>query len=196
MKIAEKTNSIFLLRISYDGLDNVIWRDVTVDKDMPLNQLAYLILVAFDTMAEHMYMFRCAGEAYSEKILEDFEGHNARRTKLADLHLLSGDTLEMEYDMGVGHLFNIMVVDEKKCKADCHTPMVIDGSGCGIMEEENVMDLAHYIEQIDLLGKTTKPIYYKQRMEPWDYRNFDIDAINRMLKEEIAKLSKAYNVGA
>ena len=53
MNTAGKTKMTLVLRIGYDGLDKVIWRDVAVDKDMPLNELAYLILVAFDRSEEH-----------------------------------------------------------------------------------------------------------------------------------------------
>lgn len=196
MKTTDETKTILVLRIEYDGLDKVIWRDVVVDKDMPLNELAHLILVAFDTMAYHLYVIRSAGEEFSEGPREDFKGFDARSMTLSDLHLMKGDTLEMEYDMACGQLFNIMVVGEEACEADRDTPVIIDGNGCGIIDDRSVLDVIYYVEQIDLVGKTTKPIYYKGRTEPWDYRNFDIDAINQTLKAEMAKLTKAYGARA
>ena len=192
MNTAGKIKTTLVLRIGYDGLDKVIWRDVAVDKDMPLNELAYLILVAFDTMASHLYVIRSAGGEFSEGIWEDFKGIDARKTTLADLHLMKGDTLEMEYDIGCGQLFNIMVLGEKICEADCKVPVILDGNGCGIIDDRSVLDIIYYIEQIDLVGKTVEPIYYKDRVEPWDYRNFDIDTINRTLKAEMAKLEMVY----
>ena len=47
MSTAGKIKTTLVLRIGYDGLDKVIWRDVAVHKDMPLNKLAYLILPPF-----------------------------------------------------------------------------------------------------------------------------------------------------
>ena len=192
MSTAGKIKTTLVLRIGYDGLDKVIWRDVAVHKDMPLNELAYLILAAFDTMANHLYVIRSAGEEFSEGTWEDFKGFDARKTTLADLHLMKGDTLEMEYDIGCGQLFNIMVLGEKICEADCKVPVIMDGNGCGIIDDRSVLDIIYYIEQIDLVGKTVEPIYYKDRVEPWDYRNFDIDTINRTLKAEMAKLEMVY----
>ena len=78
MSTAGKIKTTLVLRIGYDGLDKVIWRDVAVHKDMPLNKLAYLILAAFDTMANHLYVIRSAGEEFSEGTWEDFKGFDAK----------------------------------------------------------------------------------------------------------------------
>lgn len=192
MNTAGKINTTLVLRIGYDGLDKVIWRDVAVYKNMPLNELAYLILTAFDTMANHLYVIRSVGEEFSEGTWEEFKGYDARKTTLADLHLMKGDTLEMEYDIGCGQLFNIMVLGERACEAICKVPVILDGNGCGIIDDRSVLDIIYYVEQIDLVGKTVEPIYYKDRVDPWDYRNFDIDTINRTLKAEMTKLEMVY----
>lgn len=35
-----------------------------------------------------------------------------------------------------------------------------------IIDDRSVLDIIYYIEQIDLVGKTVEPIYYKDRVEP------------------------------
>lgn len=180
------------LRISYDGLDKVLWREVVVDTGVPLNQLAYLILSAFDTKAQHMYVIMSAGEEYSEGPWEKEHMFDARNTTLADLYLMKGDTLALEYDMGIGHLFNIKVVGENVIMPEGTLPVITAGGGCGIIEEKSVLDLIYYIEQIDLIGKTVEPIYYKDRSEPWDYRKFDLAELNANLSEEMKSIAEAY----
>ena len=192
MKAADNRKRILTLHIALDGLQKVIWRNVEVADDMPLNQLAYLIMVSFDTNANHLYVIYSGGEEYSEGNWDEFEGHNSRKTKLADLLLMRGDTLEMDYDMGAGHQFNIEVIGEDLVSGETDLPRIIDGKGCGIIEDITLTEMIHYIEQISTDGKTAKPIYCKDRTEPWDYRKFDVSVTNEYIKSEMAKLSKAY----
>lgn len=194
MTDSESKGRNLVLRISYDGVDNVIWRKVLVDSNMRLNELAYLILATFDTMAMHLYIIHTSDEMFSEGNWDGFEGRNARKTRLSDLQLMRDDTMVLEYDMGVGHQFNISVVGVKSCKDETETPYILDGNGCGIIEEEDAMTLAFYIDQIDMVGKTVKPIYYKDRSEPWDYRKTDVASMNKILKFEMKKVAKAYGM--
>ena len=46
-------------------------------------------------------------------------------------------------------------------------------------------ELQELIEQIDKTGKTEEPIYYNNRMMPWDYRWFELDNVNALFKGEI-----------
>ena len=57
-------NRIMTLQISYCELEDLIWREVKINEDSTLDDLAYLILVSFDTMANHLYRFEVEGESY------------------------------------------------------------------------------------------------------------------------------------
>lgn len=192
MNASVNKKRILTLHIALDGLEKVIWRHVEVADDMPLNQLAYLIMVSFDTDANHLYVIYSGGEEYSEGNWDEFEGHNSRKTRLADLHLMRGDTLEMDYDFGAGYQFNIEVVCEEITDRECDLPKIENGEGCGIIENSSLPEMIQYIDQIYMTGKTKRPIYYKGRKEPWDYRKFDVNEANKMLKSEMAKITKAY----
>ena len=41
-------------------------------------------------------------------------------------------------------------------------------------------------------GNTDDPIYYQERMMPWDYRWFDLDCMNSLLKGEIELIEEGY----
>lgn len=53
-------------------------------------------------------------------------------------------------------------------------------------------ELVELIAQIDCNGKTDEPIYYQKRMMPWDYRWFDLDCMNSLLKGEIELIEEGY----
>lgn len=62
MEIQKMPPKLLTLHISYDGLDSKIWRDIQLCNDTPLNQLAYIIMVAFDTLGYHQYYVQSCGE--------------------------------------------------------------------------------------------------------------------------------------
>lgn len=55
-----------------------------------------------------------------------------------------------------------------------------------------VDELQGLIAQIDDKGKTDEPIYYQNQPFPWDYRWFDLDCINGLLKGEIEIIEDGY----
>ena len=61
-----------------------------------------------------------------------------------------------------------------------------------IIDDMSSDELQELIEQIDKNGKTKEPIYYNNRMVPWDYRRFDLDNINALLKGEIEMIEDGY----
>ena len=69
---------------------------------------------------------------------------------------------------------------------------MLDGAGCGIIDDMPSWYLAELIEQIDRNGKTDEPIYYQERTAPWDYRTFNLKIINYLLKYYIDKYEAGY----
>ena len=53
-------------------------------------------------------------------------------------------------------------------------------------------ELKELIEQIDKTGKTEEPIYYNNRMMPWDYRWFELNNVNALFKGEIELTEDGY----
>lgn len=48
---------VYTFRIAYEGLEDRIWRKVEVSSNYRLDQLGYLILATFDTLACHLFAF-------------------------------------------------------------------------------------------------------------------------------------------
>lgn len=71
----------------------------------------------------------------------------------------------------------------KECLSVAHEPIIDD------MSSDELQGL---IEEIDKDGKTKEPIYYNNRMMPWDYRWFDLDNINVLFKGEIDIIEDGY----
>lgn len=71
----------------------------------------------------------------------------------------------------------------KECLSVDHEPIIDD------MSSDELQGL---IEEIDKDGKTKEPIYYNNRMMPWDYRWFDLDNINVLFKGEIDIIEDGY----
>ena len=194
MEIQKMPPKLLTLHISYDGLNSKIWRDIQLCNDTPMNQLAYIIMVSFDTHAYHQYYFQSCGEKYTEGNVDGIGVHDARKVTMADLYLDKGDSLLMEYDFGCGQLFNIKITDATEHPGENSVlyPFVSDGAGSGILDDYGIDDLAYFIEQIDLVGKTVEPIYYKDRESPWDYRCFSIESLNKTLIGDVTALTKSY----
>ena len=114
--------------------------------------------------------------------------------RLHQLGLKLGDRIRMEYDFGTTQTFwlELTGIEDMKRGWGRRYPYVLDGAGRGIIDYVSVEDLAKLIEQIDHNGKTDEPIYYQERMMPWDYRWFDLDCMNGLLKGEIELIEEGY----
>ena len=71
-------------------------------------------------------------------------------------------------------------------------PYVLGGAGRGIIDDMSCEELSELVAQIDRNGNTDDPIYYQERMKPWDYRWFDLDCMNSLLKGEIELIEEEY----
>ncbi|MBQ3561963.1 MAG: hypothetical protein IJA13_00235, partial [Clostridia bacterium] len=47
-----------------------------------------------------------------------------------------------------------------------------------ILDDMSSDELQELIEQIDKTGKTEEPVYYNNRIMPWDYRWFNLDRVS------------------
>ena len=63
---------VYTFHIAYEGLEDRIWRKAEVSSNYRLDQLGYMVLAAFDTMAYHLFEFFC-GDGRFEIPDEDVE---------------------------------------------------------------------------------------------------------------------------
>ena len=186
---------VYTFHIAYEGLEDRIWRKAEVSSNYRLDQLGYMVLAAFDTMAYHLFEFFC-GDGRFEIPNEDapFEQIDMADFKLHQLGLKIGDRIRMDYDFGTTQTFwlELVAVDDMKRGWGRRYPYVLDGAGLGIIDDMSCEELSELIAQIDRTGKTDEPIYYQERIISWDYRLFDLDCMNSLLKGEIEMIEEGY----
>ena len=186
---------VYTFHITYEGLEERIWRKVEVSSNYRLDQLGYMVLAAFDTMAYHLFEFYYDDERF-EIPNEDapFEQIDMADFKLHQLKLKLGDRIRMEYDFGTTQTFWLELVEIADMKRGWgrRYPYVLDGTGRGIIDDMSCEELSELVAQIDRNGKTDEPIYYQERRMSWDYRWFDLDCMNSLLKGEIELIEEGY----
>lgn len=189
------STKVFIFHIAYKELEDKIWRNIAVSSNYRLDQLGYTILAAFDTMAYHLFEFYYKDGRF-EIPNEDADEDQIDMAvfKLHQLELKMGDRIRMDYDFGTTQTFwiELMSIEEMGRGQGRKYPYVTDGAGRGIIDDMTSDELQELIEQIDKTGKTEEPIYYKDRMTPWDYRWFKLDNINGLLKGEIEMIEDGY----
>lgn len=186
---------VYTFHITYEGLEEKIWRKVEVSSNYRLDQLGYMVLAAFDTLAYHLFEFYYDDDRF-EIPNEDapFEQIDMADFKLHQLKLKLGDRIRMEYDFGTTQTFWLELVEIADMKSGWgrRYPYVLDGAGRGIIDDMSCEELSELVAQIDRNGKTDEPIYYQERMMPWDYRWFNLDCMNSLLKGEIELIEEGY----
>ena len=186
---------VYTFHITYEGLEEKIWRKVEVSSNYRLDQLGYMVLAAFDTMAYHLFEFYYDDDRF-EIPNEDapFEQIDMANFKLHQLDLKLGDRIRMDYDFGTTQTFWLELIEIADMKRGWgrRYPYVLDGVGRGIIDDMSCEELRELVAQIDCNGKTDEPLYYQERMMPWDYRWFDLDCINSLLKGEIELIEEGY----
>lgn len=186
---------VYTFHIVYEGLEEKIWRKVEVSSNYRLDQLGYMILAAFDTMAYHLFeIFYDDGRFEIPNEDAPFEQIDMADFRLHQLKLKAGDRIQIDYDFGTTQVFWLELVDIADMKRGWgrRYPYVLDGAGRGIIDDMSCEELTELIAQIDRNGKTDKPFYYQERMIPWDYRWFDLDCMNSLLKGEIERIEEGY----
>jgi len=186
---------VYTFHITYESLEDKIWRNIAVSSNYRLDQLGYTVLAAFDTMAYHMFEFYYDDGKFEIPDEEcDDDRIDMANFKLHQLCLKIGDRIQMDYDFGTTQTFWIELISVKEMGKGQgrRYPLVLDGAGQGIIDDMHVDDLKDLISQIDKTGKTEEPIYYKSSTMPWDYTRFNLDYINCLLKGSIELIEEEY----
>ena len=186
---------VYTFHITYEGLEDQIWRKVAVSSNYRLDRLGYAILAAFDTMAYHLFEFNYDGERFEIPNEDAFEDQiDMALFKLQQLKLKIGDRIRMDYDFGTTQTFwiELIEVEDMGRGQGRKYPYVVEGAGRDIIDDMHTDELQELIAQIDNKGKTDQPIYYQNRTFPWDYRWFNLDNINALFKGEIEMIEEGY----
>lgn len=184
---------VYRFFVGYEGSEDKVWRIVDVSSNYSLAKFGYLILASFDTLAYHLFMFTCGENNYQIDLDPDDDENaiDANSVKLRNLDLVASSQFEMIYDFGCDQTFIIKLMeikDMEKGKSEKY-PCIVDGAGKGILDDVPAFEFEEIVKKIDKAGKSDH-IYLSPygSEEPWDYRDFDLNEMNRTLKSDINKI--------
>ena len=189
---------VLTFHIAYEGMENDLWRDVEVSSKYRLDQLGYVILTTFDTLAYHLFEIQFRGEVYA---LPDEDNppifHDLADYTLESLNVAVGETMEMVYDFGTEQHFLLTLTDNRDMKRGegTHYPWIAAMQGRGIIDDLPAEELAELVQQIRENGKTDEPIYYHRggtTIVPWDFNRYDLKSENVLLKGETERTARGY----
>lgn len=195
---------VLTFHMAYTGLEDRIWRDVEVSSKMRLDQLGYVVLATFDTMAYHLFEIKFRGKVYPVPDMETpTQQLDPADFTLGELAPEIGETMELIYDFGTEQhfLLTLTAVRDMKRGEGRHFPWVTAMNGRGIIDDMPVRELEELIKQIDKNGKTDEPVYYSRDgiedrsflPAPWDINRFDLKTENALLKYDVEKIERSYS---
>lgn len=198
---------VYKFRVKLQELERYLWRDIEVSSLSTVAKLGYAILAAFRAHGGHLfgitynnfrYEFDYCGDV-SDKLVGDIkEVISPDIAKLSSLKLKVNDKMKMEYDYGAGWIFDIELISISPMAKGTGSryPYIADGAGCGIIEDTCPGVLFDYIKQIDKTGALPEIESHdiSQYKAKWDYRNFDIKALNDLIKFFIKQLQESYEI--
>ncbi len=185
---------VIKLRIEYEGLEDKIWRELEMSDNVTIAKLGYTILATFDTMAYHLFEFNVGGVQIYFPEDEEELAPDILNDKLSSLHFFVNQEFSMTYDYGTEQVFKCKVLsieDMKKGMGKAY-PRIVDGEGAGIVDDVSTNELQEWIKEIDTHDKMKEPFYYKDRRYKWDYRIYDMEIDNALLKGRIETISEGY----
>ena len=194
---------VLTFKVGIEGLEDKIWRKIEITDKRTVADLAYTILATFDSLAYHLYNITYDNKIYEccvciEDDYSDIPKINATITKLKDLELKENDTMEMEYDYGSTTNFKITYLGctDLERGNGSHYPYVVDGEGRGMLDDICDFELKKIVEDTDKKGYSEHyftPGY--ERTIKYDYRNFNIQNNNALLKGLVLEIKNGYEVG-
>lgn len=200
------TEWVYTLLLTYEGLEDKIWRRVQVVSSFSLERLGYLALATFEAEMSHLFGFEYQGQRFRMPD-EEMEGQDVREVTLKQLNMQVGDRLCMTYDFGLDHtfVFELQSVELKeKDQPKNSYPRVADGAGRGILEDVHVTELQAFIERIDRGEQVSLAELFGEEEdcedcededfedEPWDYRQFDLEENDALVRRAIPHIARMY----
>lgn len=190
---------VYKFKVKLREPEDKIWRDIELSSTSSVAKLGYAVLAAFEAEGSHLFCIKfkeCRYEIAYDDFYDDFgiKTVDPISKKLSSLKLQIGDKMEMEYDYGAGWIFDIELVSAEPMIKGMgnHYPYVTDGAGRGIIEGLSAGEWADYIKQTDETG--VPPIYYDafDKEVTWDYKRFDREIINALLKGTVQRMKENY----
>ena len=195
-------DNVLTFKVSIEGLEDKIWRVIEINDRKTVADLAYTILASFNSLAYHLYDIKYQNKTYDCWVAIDHDHGdekliNAVTTKLSDIYFKQNDKMTMEYDTGSPTTFIITYLGSRKRepKTYGYYPVIIDGSGNGMLDDVTGWELKEIVENTDKCGYSN--YYYSPGYETtrkYDYRKYNIKTDNKKLKGMILEIKNGYEV--
>lgn len=188
--------SVYKFLIGYKGYEDKIWREVEVSGNYKLSKLGYLVLVSFDTLANHLFFIEHNYNHYEIDLYDELKDNNDPTTvSLNKMGLEIGSVMKMVYDYGCEQEFVITLkeITDMEKGTSIKYPKIVAGQGKGILDNMFSEEFGKVIKQIDKKNKSEQ-MYLSPtgEYELWDYRDFNIDEMNRTLKSDIESVQAGF----
>lgn len=190
--------NVYRFLIAYKGYEEKIWREVEVSGNYPLSKLAYLVLSSFDTLANHLFFIEHNGNHYEIDLDDDFYDEDSIDPTMISLNKMGlkiGSVMKMIYDYGCEQEFIITLkeISDMEKGTSLKYPRIVSGQGKGILDNMFSDEFGEVIKQIDENNKSEQ-MYLSPtgEYELWDYRDFDIEEMNRTLKSDIEAIQNGF----
>ena len=188
---------IYFFQAAYDGLEEKIWRVIEVSGRYMLNRLGYCVLATFETQACHLFSLTAQGRRFvipSGDAPLPPDTQDMASLRLEELCLKLDDTIDLVYESDPVQTFHLKLLDTKPIRGGRGLlyPYVSAGSGRGIIEGLSTEELGELVRQIRRSGRTDRAVYYNDRPQPWDYRDFAVEPDYKLLKKKILQIDERY----
>ncbi len=177
--------SIYQLKITLKDVRPPIWRRVQVASDRTLEKLHQIIQEAMGWTNSHLHSFLIGGVEYGQPMPEyDFDVKNEQRVKLSQV--VTGEKFKFLYTYDMGDSWEHEVLVEKVLPADPQVryPICLTGKrACPPEDCGGVWGYAEFLEAIRSPDHPEHEVMLEWVEGEFDSEFFDLDAVNRMLRQ-------------
>ena len=194
--------NILTFKVEIKGLEDKIWREIEINDNKTVADLAYSILASFDSLAYHLYdivhgkdKYNCIVESLD---LGDYNLKDAVHTRLFNVNFTKEKEMIMTYDFGTPTIFLITYLGSRTIMGykGFLYPYIADGAGYGMLDDITYEELKEIVLDID---KKQLSLHYftpgYDKRGKYDYRNFNVKTTNSKLKGRVLDIKSNYEGG-
>ena len=186
---------VLTFKVNINNLENKIWRKIEITNLKTVAELAYVILATFDSLAYHGYKIEIGNKTFANHEDKDINFEDATKFKLKDIDFLKYKHNKMVYDFGSPTEFDIEYVNTRNLELGYgnHYPYIRDGQGSGMIDDISDLELLNIVNDIDVLGYSN--YNYSSgynRLNKYDYRKFELELNNKLLKGKFKQIKYSY----
>jgi hypothetical protein len=186
--VADKTETIYQLKVTLKGIKPIIWRRFQVRSDISFYELNLTLQVVMGWWHSHLHQFEVDGliiTDYDTLVAWGEEGVPVDEAQLDQYVNEEGQRFSYEYDFGDSWRHEIQLEEIVPAEPDSRYPRCL--AGARACPPEDVGDIGGYAYYLDALADPMHEehhMYLEWRGE-FDPEAFDVEEVNRELREGI-----------